>query len=96
MSITTTIRPSPRFLVTVEFVYELRLDDPLSEYRSGFEIRTRKRCTRIVVRTHAEKDQRVRTYDLIYLDQRPERNIALAIERRLAPLPGQGHGARRR
>ena len=62
---------NPQFLVTVAFIYEFR-PDPHSEYRSGFEIRTRKRCTRIVVHTHAEDDQRVRTYDLVYLDQRPE------------------------
>jgi Salmonella virulence plasmid 65kDa B protein len=68
-----------RFLITVEFVYEQRLDDPHSEYRSGFEIRTRKRCTHIVVRTDAEKEQRVRTYELIYLDQRPERTIPLSL-----------------
>jgi Tc toxin complex TcA C-terminal TcB-binding domain/Salmonella virulence plasmid 65kDa B protein len=67
-------RAHPQFLIIVEFVYEKpdvpisgnrRSDqlrprpDPYSEYRSGFEIRTRKRCTRIVVRTNAEIDQRV-------------------------------------
>jgi hypothetical protein len=39
-----------RFLVSVSFEYEDR-PDPFSEYRSGFEIRTRKRCTRISIRT---------------------------------------------
>ena len=68
-----------QFLVTVEFDYEQRRDDPFSEYRSGFEIRTRKRCTRIVVRTHAENEQLVRSYDLVYLDQRPELKAALPI-----------------
>jgi RHS repeat-associated protein len=68
-----------QFLVTVEFVYELRPNDPLSEYRSGFEIRTRKRCTSVVVRTHAEQEQLVRTYDLIYLDQRPELSASLPL-----------------
>ena len=63
---------APRFLVTVEFVFETRPDDPHSAYRSGFEIRTRKRCTQIIVRTHAEEDKRVRTYDLIYLDTRAQ------------------------
>jgi RHS repeat-associated protein len=71
----------PRFLVNVAFVYELRLDDSHSEYRSGFEIRTRKRCKRIVVRTDAETDQQVRTYDLIYLDQRTNQSA-------LVPLNG--------
>lgn len=69
----------PRFLVTVELVYEERPGDPHSEYRSGFEIRTRKRCTSILVRTDAEKDQRVRTYELIYLDQRNEQASPLPL-----------------
>jgi hypothetical protein len=64
-------RVNPKFLVTVEFTYELR-PDPYSDYRAGFEIRTRKRCTRISVRTHAGSDRLVRTYDLTYLDTRPE------------------------
>jgi hypothetical protein len=68
-----------RFLVTIAFVYEQRRDDPHSEYRSGFEIRTRKRCTHIVVRTDAEKEQRVRTYELIYLDQQPGRTVPLPL-----------------
>ena len=58
-----------RFLVTVTFVYQER-PDPLSEYRSGFEIRTRLRCTRIEVRTHADQERLQRTYELDYLDQR--------------------------
>lgn len=68
-----------RFLVTVSFEYQERRSptgqdlDPFSEYRSGFEIRTRKRCTRIAVHTHTDSDQLVRTYHLVYLDQRPER-----------------------
>ena len=53
--------------------------DPFSEYRSGFEIRTRKRCTRIVVSTHADEDRKVRSYDLIYIDQRPELKALLPI-----------------
>ena len=63
-----------RFLVSVTFVYETYEDrpDPFSEYRSGFEIRTRKRCTRIEIRTHADADRLVRTYELIYLDQRDD------------------------
>ena len=62
-----------KFLVSVSFEYVERLNlDPSSEYRSGFEIRTRKRCTRIIVRTHADKDRDVRSYDFVYLDQRLE------------------------
>ena len=59
------------FLASVTFVYEDR-PDPFSEYRSGFEIRTRLRCKRIVVQTHADPTQPtlVRTYELVYLDER--------------------------
>ena len=45
---------------------------PFSEYRAGFEIRTRKRCRRITIATHAGQDHIVRTYDLVYLDQRTD------------------------
>ena len=69
----------PQFLVTIEFIYEMRPDDPHSEYRSGFEIRTRKRCSRILVYAHAIEDQHVRTYDLIYLDQRTKRESPLPL-----------------
>jgi len=69
-----------KFLVSVSFEYAERADlDSFSEYRSGFEIRTRKRCTRIIVRTDADKDQVVRSYDFVYLDQRPELKAALPI-----------------
>lgn len=54
-------------LVTVEFEYEDR-PDPRSQYRTGFEIRTRKRCSRIVVWSHAQPSQRVRTYEMVYRD----------------------------
>lgn len=57
------------FLVSVEFVYEDR-PDPFSSYRSGFQIRTRRRCSRIEVSTHAEAPRHVRTYQFVYLDQR--------------------------
>jgi RHS repeat-associated protein len=56
-----------RFLVSVSFVYEER-PDPFSDCRAGFEIRTRLRCRRIEVRTHADHDLLVRTYELAYLD----------------------------
>jgi RHS repeat-associated protein len=58
-----------RFLVSVTFVYEDR-PDPLSQYRSGFEIRTSKRCRRIAVQTHPGADRLVRTYELVYVDDR--------------------------
>ena len=60
-----------KFLVSVTFEYEDR-PDPFSEYRSGFEVRTGKRCARVEIRTHTEEDHLVRVYDLIYLDQRAE------------------------
>ena len=62
-----------RFLISVTFDYG-REDgvrpDPFSDYRAGFEIRTRKRCRRIHIRTHADMDRLARTYELIYLDER--------------------------
>ncbi|MBB3188945.1 SpvB/TcaC N-terminal domain-containing protein [Halomonas cerina] len=73
-----------RFLISVGFEYEER-PDPFSDYRSGFEIRTRKRCRRIVVRTHADKDRRVRIYQLSYLD---ERIAAGELPEALSPLNG--------
>ena len=55
-----------RFLVSVTFVYEAR-PDPFSEFRAGFEIRTRLRCKRIEIHTHADQDRLARTYELLYL-----------------------------
>jgi hypothetical protein len=60
----------PKFLVTVEFIYEDRLHDPFSDYRAGFEIRTIKRCTAIDILTHPDPDIQTRSYRLTYLDQR--------------------------
>lgn len=56
-----------RFLVSVTFIYEER-PDPFSDYRAGFEIRTRLRCNRIEIRTHADQDRLCRTYELVYVD----------------------------
>ena len=58
-----------RFLVSVMFAYEPR-PDPFSNYRSGFDIRTRLRCTRIEIRTNAVEDLLVRIYQMVYLDDR--------------------------
>ncbi|MGK7905771.1 MAG: SpvB/TcaC N-terminal domain-containing protein [Synechococcus sp.] len=60
----------PKFLVSVTFEYADR-PDPFSEYRAGFEIRTRKRCQDIVVCTHADLDYTVtvRRYRFVYLDR---------------------------
>ena len=62
-----------KFLVSVTFEYEDEdRPDPFSEYRSGFEIRTRRRYTHIEVRTHADEERLVRTYHLTYIDRRVE------------------------
>ena len=61
---------APQFLVSVRFTYEQR-PDPFSQYRSGFEIRTVQRCTRIDIVTNPGTETPVRTYHLTYLDQRP-------------------------
>lgn len=58
----------PQYLVSVIFEYAVR-PDPFSDRRAGFEIRTRLRCTRVVVQTHAGADRVVRSYDLTYRDQ---------------------------
>lgn len=73
------------FLVSVVFLYDDAQDppavvpefgkkprpDPFSDYRAGFEIRTRRRCKWVVVRTHPASDKSllVRAYELIYLDE---------------------------
>ena len=59
-----------QFLISVTFDYENR-PDAFSDYRAGFEIRTRKRCKAIVVRSHTSADQEilVRAYNLLYADQ---------------------------
>src|SRR4029450_12410289 len=59
--------PIEKFLVSVTFVYEER-PDALSDRRAGFEIRTRRRCTSIEIRTHAERERLLRVYRLVYLD----------------------------
>ena len=55
-----------KFLVTVSFEYEDGRDDPFSDYRAGFEIRTTKRCKSILVETHADQDYKVRRYEFTY------------------------------
>jgi RHS repeat-associated protein len=61
-----------KFLVSVEFNYTAR-PDPFSEHRSGFEIRTRWRCSSIEVHVHHGADKVVRRYDLQYVDERTDR-----------------------
>lgn len=81
------------FLVSVEFLYDNGPDAPaiapefdkrprpdtFSDYRAGFEIRTRRRCKWIVVRTHPTPDRAllVRAYELIYLDEQSSDPAAL-------------------
>lgn len=55
-----------KFLVTVTFEYEDNREDPFSDYRAGFEIRTTKRCKAILVETHADRDYKVRRYEFTY------------------------------
>ena len=62
---------STRYLVSVTFLYEDR-PDSFSEYRPGFEIRTRKRCHAIEIHTHADQPRLNRLYRLTYLDEHPE------------------------
>jgi hypothetical protein len=73
-----------RFLVSVTFVYEER-SDRHSNYRSGFEVRTRLRCKRIEIHTHADADLLVRSYELTYIDERVQ-----AGELPPASLPNNG------
>lgn len=55
-----------RFLINVRFEYEDR-PDPFSTFRSGFEIRTTRRCVRIIVETVTEADVlKSRTFELQY------------------------------
>jgi RHS repeat-associated protein len=82
----TAANGSQQFLASVFFEYgETKPGDPstiperpdaFSDYRSGFEIRTRWRCSKITVYTHAGKDQPVRSYALVY-DQDPYNGFSL-------------------
>ena len=81
-----------RALISVTFIYEER-PDPFSEHRSGFEIRTTRRCTHIEVRTHADHERLVRVYHLIYLDQRrlPSEQLPLNGASLLSQVVVEGH-----
>jgi hypothetical protein len=66
--------------------------DPFSDYRAGFEVRTRRRCKQIEVRTHTGEDPAARaegtlvcTYNFVYLD---ERVAAGELAESLLPLNG--------
>jgi RHS repeat-associated protein len=94
-----------KFLVSVTFDYgdedqpAGERPDPFSDYRAGFEIRTQRRCKRIVVRTHAGSERLVRTYELVYLDERTAPNhLASSLPRNgvslLSQLKVVGHDER--
>jgi len=61
------------FLISVTFHYDepaTERPDPFSDYRAGFEIRTRRRCQRITIQIHAGVETLARSYDFLYLDER--------------------------
>ncbi len=59
-----------RFLIKVNFEYEAR-PDSFSAFRTGFEIRTTRRCTGIIVETTTETDILTsETFDLQYTESR--------------------------
>ena len=68
-------RANPQFLIAVKFSYEER-SDPFSEYRSGFEIRTRRRCTHIEIFTQPGQEILTKSYRFIYLDRRNDLELA--------------------
>jgi RHS repeat-associated protein len=67
----TVANNQTQFLISVTFQYADR-PDAFSDYRAGFEIRTRRRCKRLEIHTHADKDRLVRTYGFVYLDERKD------------------------
>lgn len=74
-----------RFLINVSFEYEDR-PDSFSAFRSGFEIRTTRRCIRIIVETINETDVLTsKTFDLQYTES-PLNNISL-----LKQIQATGH-----
>jgi RHS repeat-associated protein len=59
---------NPRFLISVIFQYDLGRPDEFSSRRSGFEVRTRRRCRCVEVQVGS--DEPFRVYEFIYVDQR--------------------------
>jgi RHS repeat-associated protein len=86
---------NPKFLIRVKFTYEERPDDPFSDYRAGFEIRTVRRCSQIDVFTHPDPEPEIltRTYHLVYLDQRglPPDQLPLNRVSLLSKVRVEGH-----
>ncbi|MBN1596039.1 VCBS repeat-containing protein [candidate division FCPU426 bacterium] len=58
-----------RFLLKVRFKYTNR-PDPFSHYRSGFEIRTRKRCHAIEIYSCPGTENKFKTFQLNYWDEK--------------------------
>ena len=71
-----TDQSTTKYLISVTFVYEGNdlavRPDPFSDYRAGFEIRTRKRCERIEVPVREAQERLVRAseLDLISIKER--------------------------
>ncbi|RPJ38202.1 MAG: hypothetical protein EHM35_05060, partial [Planctomycetaceae bacterium] len=87
-----TTEAEERFLSAVVFEYGDR-PDPFSDYRAGFEIRTRQRCEKIETWTRADQDRLVRSYNLVYLDQSndPEQSLPLNGVSLLHQISATGH-----
>ena len=88
----------PQFVAHVRLEYEPR-PDPFSDYRAGFEIRTKRRCTaiRVSIQPTAEAGVEIlaRTYRLVYLDRRdlpveqmPRNGVSLLSEVRVEGKDG--------
>ena len=94
----TTRDGGTRFLVSVDLRLRASGPDPFADHRAGFEVRTRLRCRRIEVRTHADGDALVRTTSWPTLTtsrgtpgRRPPNGASL-----LQPDPGRRPRRRRR
>jgi RHS repeat-associated protein len=96
----TDPKGAQQFLVSLFFEYgEATPGDPstipqrpdaFSSYRSGFEIRTRWRCSKITVFTHAAQDMPVRAYALTY-DQDPFNGLSLLSQVQLIGYDDSGN-----
>jgi len=86
--INTPSASEENFLVSIDFDYGQPEDirpDPFSNYKAGFEIRTRRRCRQVIVTINGEQPRVSRRYDFIYLDEL----VALG-ERAPTSLPKNG------
>ncbi|HEX6044699.1 MAG TPA: SpvB/TcaC N-terminal domain-containing protein, partial [Pyrinomonadaceae bacterium] len=86
--------PSTRFLVSVRFSYEPRPDE-FSDYRAGFAIRTRRRCSTITVLTQPVEEIVSRTYSFIYAgdarvpqSERPLNGVSLLSQIQVTGIDG--------